>query len=248
MTRLLGAALAIALISSPAGAARADQKEADAALDKAIKALGGAEKLEKADAVVITAKGTIKIQGNENELTWKTTIQGTDHMRNEFNGDQFQGVFVIAGDKGWGKFGENDTNELQGDFLDSQRQSVYLSAVVARPTLLKGKGFKYESAGEDKVGGKPAVALKCTGPDGKAFTLLLDKESGLPLATRTKAKGFNGEEFDQESTFADYKDFDGIKRPTKIEIKRDGEPFVTQTVTDVKVLDKVPDDTFAAPK
>ena len=51
-----------------------------------------------------------------------------------------------------------------------------------------------------------------------------------------------------ETTFGDYKDFGGIKKATKIEVKRDGEPFQKMEVTEFKVLDKVDPETFTEPK
>jgi hypothetical protein len=57
-----------------------------------------------------------------------------------------------------------------------------------------------------------------------------------------------GEEFTQETTFADYKDFDGIRRPTKIASKRDGEPFITQHLTEFRALSKVDPKTFTQPE
>ncbi len=63
-----------------------------------------------------------------------------------------------------------------------------------------------------------------------------------------KVIGFNGEEYVQDSTFSDYKDFGGIKKATKVSTKRDGEDFLEGEVTDFKVLDKVPAETFAEPK
>ena len=94
----------------------------------------------------------------------------------------------------------------------------------------------------------PAVALKVTGPDGKDFTLYFDKESGLPVRLVAKVVGFNGEEFVQDSTFSDYKDFGGIKKSAKVSVKRDGETFVESEITDFKIIDKVPAETFAEPK
>jgi hypothetical protein len=246
MTRLLGAALAIALVSNLAGVARADDK-ADTILDKAIKALGGQEKLDKADAISVSSKGTARFQGNESDVTWKSTVKGTDHMRNELKSDQFNAIFVLAGDKGWGKFGD-ETREMEGGFLANQKRNLAMQLVPMRPVVLKGKGFKYEAVGEQQVGGKPASGLKVTDPDGKDFTLYFDNETGLPVLLKAKITGFNGEEFDQETTYADYKDFDGIKKATKVETKRNGELFSNQTVTDFKVLDKVDPETFTEPK
>jgi hypothetical protein len=92
------------------------------------------------------------------------------------------------------------------------------------------------------------VVLKVTGPDGKDFTLFFDKESGLPVRQVARILSFQGEEYTSETTFADYKDFDGIKKATKITVKRDGEPFQSWEVTEFKVLDKVDAEIFTEPK
>ena len=66
----------------------------------------------------------------------------------------------------------------------------------------KGKGFKIEAAGEEKVGDKPAAVVKVTGPDSKDFKLFFDKESGLPVKlVATVARIRRRDEFTQESTY-----------------------------------------------
>ena len=90
--------------------------------------------------------------------------------------------------------------------------------------------------------------MKITGPDGKDFTLYFDKESGLPVKMVATVAGFQGQDYTQETLFSDYKDFGGIKKATKVVVKRDGEPFITQELTEFKVLDKVEPDTFTEPK
>ncbi len=84
MTRFLSAALAAAFLFTTSGAARADDKDAKAILDKAIKALGGEEKLGKVEAFSWKSKGTITFNGNENETNGLMTIKGLDHYRREF--------------------------------------------------------------------------------------------------------------------------------------------------------------------
>jgi hypothetical protein len=175
------------------------------------------------------------------------TIKGLDQYRREFGNDQFNAVVVVDGAKGWRRFGEN-ANELEGDGLANEKRAIYLHVVPITLVALNGNGFKYEAAGEEKVGDKPAVVLKVTGPDSKDFKLYLDKESGLPLKLVAKVLSFRGDEYTSETTYSDYKDFGGIKKATKFEIKRDGEQFQTWEITDFKVLDKVDADTFAEPK
>ena len=241
------ASLSIVLI----GSARADEKEVTAVLDKAIKALGGEEKLAKAAGFSWKTKGTLTFNDSDNPISGQATLKGIGHYRNEFEGEfggnQFKGVTVLSGDKGWRKIGEM-LMELDGDALASERRTVYLQAVPNSVLPLKGKGFKVESGGEEKVDDKPAVVLKVTGPDGKDFQISFDKESGLPVKQVAKVSGFNGDEFTQETTFKDYKDFGGIKKATKVESKRDGEKFLVAEISDFKALDKVDDATFAEPK
>lgn len=251
MKRFLGAALLAAVAVALTNSARADEQEAKAVLERAIKAVGGEEALGKAGVITWKAKGTITFGGNDNEYTGQTTVQGLVRSRaefeGEFNGNSIEGVTVIDGDKGWRKFGD-DTMELDDDELAREKRSLYLQVVPVLIVPMKGDGFKVESAAEEKVGGKPASVLKVTAPDGKAFTISFDKESGLPVKTVATVAGFQGEDFTQETTFADYKDFGGIKKATKLESKRDGERFVEAEITEFKVLEKADAATFAEPK
>ena len=214
MKRFLGIALVTAALAPLGGPARADEPDAKAVLDKGIQALGGEEKLGKAGALSWKSKGTLTFSGDDNEFSGTTTTQGLDHYRvdfeGEFNGNEFHGVTVLDGAKGWRKLGDN-VMDLDGEALARERRTVYLQLVPVLLVPLKGKDFKVESAGEEKVGDKPAAKLKVTGPDAKTFTLSFDKESGLPVKLVASVPGFQGDEFEQTTTFANYKDVDGIK-------------------------------------
>jgi hypothetical protein len=252
MMRFLSALfLATFLCGLGTTARAADAKDAKAILDKAIKALGGEDKLSKAEALTWKAKGVISFGGNDNKFTSQTTVQGLDHFRNEFEGEfggnPIKGVVVLNGDKAWRKFGDMG-QELDAAGLANEKRSIYLTLVPTTILPLKSKGFHVEVAPEEKVGDKAAVVLKVTGPDGKDFKVYLDKETSLPVKQVAKVVGFMGEEFTQETTFSDYKDFDGIKKATKVENKRDGEKFLATELTEFKVLDKVDPKTFAEPQ
>jgi hypothetical protein len=252
MKRLFGTVLLAAVVSFLAGPVRAaDDKEVEAVLDKAIKALGGAEKLEKVKAFSWKGKGKINFGGNESEFSATATVEGLGNSHSEFEGEfggnKIKGVTVLSGDKGWRKFGDM-VMEMDKDALANEKRGLYLQVAPATILPLKTKGFKVEAAGSEKVGDKPAVVLKVTGPDGKDFKLFFDKESGLPVKLVAKVAGFMGDEFTQETTYGGYKEFGGIKKATKVESKRDGEKFLEQEITDFKPLEKVDAKTFAEPK
>jgi hypothetical protein len=250
MKRFLGAAL-VAVLAVASGTARADEQEAKAVIGKAIKAMGGEEKLGKVEGATWKTKGKMTINDNTSEFNSQVTVKGFDHLRSEFegefNGNAVKGVFVLAGDKAWRKFGDN-ANELEGDALANQKRSAYLQVIPANPASLKANGFKVESSGEEKVADKSAAVVTVTGPDGKDFKLFFDKESGLPVKMVAQVADFQGNDSTQETTFGDYKDFGGVKKATKIESKRDGQRFLEQEVTEFQVLDKVDPSRFDEPK
>jgi hypothetical protein len=251
MKRFIGVVLAAVLGSSLGSSIRADDKDPKPILDKAIKALGGEETLKKAEAVTWKSKGTITINGNENKFRIQATVQGLDRYRSEFDGEfdgnEFKAVAVLNGNKGWRRFGDNNM-EMDEDAVANEKRSVYLQVVPMRLLPLKDKGFKLEAGGDEKVGDKPAVSIKATGPDGKDFRLYFDKESGLPVKLVAKVIGFQGEEYTQETTYANYKDFNGIKKATKVESKRDGDDFIKSELDEFKIVDKVDPKTFAEPE
>ncbi len=252
MKRFLGAVLTVSVVCAMSGSSRADEKEATAILDKAIKAMGGEEKLSKIKIFSVKSKGTLTIMGNDNDFTTSAIHEGLDRLRSEFNGkfgdNDFKAVAVINGDKGWSKFADMDM-EMDEKRLKDEKRRNYLNVVSTLIVFAKSKGFKLDTAGEEKVGDKPAAVLKVTGPDQQDFKLFFDKESGLLVKQMASVPEFNGEgEYMQESTFDNYKDFDGIKRATKLEVKRDGEKLLSSEVVEFKVLDKVEADTFSQPK
>jgi hypothetical protein len=245
-------ALLAAVTLGMAVSSRADDKDAKAVIEKGIKALGGDEKLTKAGTCSWKSKGTITLNGDDNEFTSVSTLQGLDHYRSEFEGkfgdNDVKGVTVLSGDKGWQKFNDND-RELDADAVINEKHRINIQAIPTTLVQLNGKGFKIESATDEKIGDKPAAGIKVTGPEGKDFTLYFDKESGLPVKLVATVAGFGGgEDFNQETTFNDYKDFDGIKKATKISSKRNGEKFIDVEISEFKVLDNVPAETFTQPK
>jgi hypothetical protein len=250
MKPFLGAALAIFFMAAAGSPARADDKDPNAILDKAIKAAGGEEKLKKLDAMSWKSKASIIINGDSNDISLNSTVQGLDRYRTEFEGkfqdNPFKGIVVLNGNKGWRKFGDQ-AMDMDEDAVANEKRQIYLQVLPTKLVTLKEKGYKLEAADEQKVGDKPAAGIKVTTPDGKDFTIYFDKETGLPSRIVAKVVGFDGQEFTQETTLKDYKEFDGIKRATKADSKRDGEDFIKSEITEFKALDKVDPKTFEEP-
>ena len=99
MGRYIATVFTAVILSVPCLPARAVEGDAKEILDKGIKALGGEEKLAKAEAITWKTKGTIKFNDNENEFTGFVTIKGLDHFRRESGNDQFSVVGRVQWDR-----------------------------------------------------------------------------------------------------------------------------------------------------
>jgi hypothetical protein len=242
MRRTNAIIVAVAVLAVTCGAARADDPKAKAILDRAIKALGGEEKLAKIDAFSWKAKVRFGPAGQEMDA--EAIFKGIDHMRRAYGVN----LVVLAGDKGWRKV-RGATRELSDEFIANEKQSTYLQVIPIILLPIKRDDFRYEVADEGKVGDKPAFALKISAPDGKDFTLFFDKETGLPVKEVARLDIPGGREAIAETTFSDYKDFGGIKKATRIEVKSIGfGSGFSEVITDFRVLDKIDEGTFAEPK
>ena len=141
MKRIFGIAFVAALASGYGTSILADDEVAKATLDKAIKALGGEEKLAKLEAFTWKSKGKLIINGSDNNFNSHVTVQGFDQYRSEFegefNGNTVKGVTVLNGDKGWRKFGDQLT-EMNEDQVANEKRSIYLMVIPTTLVALKG--------------------------------------------------------------------------------------------------------------
>ncbi len=249
--RLFGAVLTAACVFGAVNAARAADPDAKAVIDKAIKAAGGEEKLAKIKAFSWKTKGVITFGDNDNDFTSESTLMVPDkyhsQFNGEFNGNAVTGITVFDGKNGWRKFGDNQM-EMDEDALVNERHNIELMVLPTVLLPLKSDRYKLGKTGEEKVGDKPATFVTATGPTGKTVKLWFDAESGLPVKMEARVMGFGGEEFTQETRFSAYKEFDGIKKATKLESLRDGNRFVDQEVIEFKLLEKVDPELFKEPK
>jgi hypothetical protein len=250
MRRHLGAVLMVSWILGASSPILADDAAAKAILDKAIKAMGGEEKISKIGMMVHKSKGVLKLNGNDNPFSIESTFQDVSHYRGEFEAKVMDNdvsvVTVLNGDKGWRKI--NGTSmPMDEETLATTKRTVMIQSLPTLLLPLKGKEYKLETVGEEKIGDAPAAGIKVTTPDGKDFTIFFDKKSGLVVKVVAKVPDFQGGETSQETVFSAFKEFDGLKRPTKIESKRDGQPFMEQEVSEFKVLDKADPKAFEEP-
>jgi len=234
--------LTLALVA--AAPARADDAtEARAIIDKAVKAVGDEAKLASAKAYTQKISGKFHGPAGVIAFTGEWAVSLPDQLRqaieSQSDGITFRTVRVIAGDKGWLRV--NDTLvELDKDALAGEHAQMY-AAWVASLLPLKEKDFVLT-----KVGESPTVGVKVTHKEHGAVTLFFDAEKGWLVRAEFRVKVANGEAT-QEVVYDDYQDVDGLKRPRKITVRRDGKVLVEAEVSDFKPLDKPDPKLFEKP-
>jgi hypothetical protein len=237
--------LVVCLLVALAGPAPAEQPaEARAIIDKAIAAVGGKDKLARAKHMTWNEKGTYYGMGDGLPYTGHYAMQWPNQFRMEI-----EGVFtmVVNGDQGWLK-SDKGTIEMPKEMLASQKEDLY-GGWVASLLPLENKAFTLAALPETKIADHAAVGVKVSHKDRSDVELYFDKEKGLLVKSTftTHDPEKKNKEVKQEVLFSEYKEFDGIKLPTKLVIKRDGKLFVEAASSDFKMPEKVDEKLFAKP-
>jgi hypothetical protein len=155
-------------------------------------------------------------------------------------------INVVNADKGWNRTG-NVTMEMDSDAMAAAKERIYVTR-VAMLEPLRDKEFTLTLLPETKISDKPAVGVRVSRKGRRDIDLFFDKDTGLRTASRYKViDDLSGLEADEENLYADYKEFDGVKHPMKLTIKRNGKTFLETQVTDFKPADKLDDMLFAEP-
>jgi hypothetical protein len=249
MRTLLALSAVACLVIAPS--TRADEK-ADLlkVIDKAIKAHSADKGPKDKKATTFKIKGAVHTMGMDLEFTGEYQTQEPDKLRTvqelTVMGQEIKVVTVLNGDKGWVNV-LNETKEFDKDAMAGLKEEFY-AGKVAELTGLKDKGYKLAALAEKKINDRAAVGISVAHEGHKDIFLYFDKETGMLVMSERQARDVNsGQEYKQESRYGNYKDVEGVKRPHKIEILRDGEKFVEAEVTDYKHLDKLDDSVFEKP-
>jgi outer membrane lipoprotein-sorting protein len=244
---------AVVLGLAAAGAARADEKaDARALIDKAVKALGGEDKVAAKKALTFKSKGKFYGLGEAIDNTGDFSVQAPDKIRMQIdssvNGMKFTLVVVFDGKQGWTKFNDQ-TNEMDKDAVEEMKEQMYAGAVEALTPLLKDKGFELSPVGEVKVGSHEAVGIRVSHKGHRDVNLFFDKKTGLLVKSerRVKDQMTGGQEVTEERLLDDYKEAGGVKHPTKVVVKRDGKDYSDNEITDYQPAEQLDDSVFAKP-
>jgi len=231
--------------------ARADDAaDARAIIEKAVKAHGGQDKLDKLPGTAIKFKGTFHGAGEGIPMSGEVSSQGPDKQRIdievEAGGQKIPVVIIVAGDKGWSKIAK-DVTEMDKDKLAEAKEQAY-AGWVATLAPLKDKQFTLATIGEVKIEKRAALGVKVSSKGHRDIDLYFDKETGMLVKSETRVKDDGGQEVTEESFPSEYKDVQGTKQAHKFSVKRNGKLFMEGEASKVELFEKLDASTFAKPE
>jgi hypothetical protein len=225
------------------------QDEARAILDKAIKAHGGADKLNKAKGQTAKAKGKMELLGGL-EFTQESAIQYPDKMREVIhltvNGMNIDVTTVYNGKEGWiNTMGQ--TMPLEGAILEAVKDAMDTMA-LSRLAFAGSKDLRLSLLGESKVNDKPVIGVKVSREGHKDVNMYFDKGTGLLTKFEHRVKDAqSGQEVAEERIIPEYQDVDGMKVAKKVMVNRDDKKYMEADILEVKLSDKLDSSLFEKP-
>lgn len=230
------AAVALAVGRSAAD----DQAEARAVIDKALKAMGGEDKL-KMKAAVWKARGKVKYGPCQEEReftgTWSVSLPQRCRIAIDV-GDKSLFLCVKDGDRIWTKIADLPVEDAAPGI-----SRIFYGSWVEGLTPLGDKAFSLSLLKDEVVNDRPAVGVKVVCKDRPKVYLYFDKETGLLAGSRF----FDGDDLEQSCVYSDYKEDDGFKHPTTVTLWQRGRVSMVYTVTEYKRLEKLDDKLFEKP-
>src|SRR5262245_2749776 len=220
-------ALLVALLAPPAGT------DARAVIRRAIQAHGGAEALDRLRLVREKTVGELHLRGKTFPFTSETLQRLPDQFRHtltsENDGNKFEMLQVYDGKKGWliegGLSRPVDAMHLAG--WKATAHAAYVASLT--PLLAEDKGYRFTLLPEAKVQGRPAVGIKVSQADQRDVNLYFDRDNSL-LVKKVLRPHAGGAASVQEEIFSDFKDVQGLKRPTRVQVLINGVPHAEGTI------------------
>jgi hypothetical protein len=243
VTRTNQALLIVALLTV-AGPARGSEKEAKEILQRAIKAHGGERTLTKAAQLRRRDVGTQTLPSGLVKFTIELVRSLPDRFRLTAEVGRIKTTIVFNGDKAWQSDG-GPAVEQQQAHVQELREEAYVDWIITLVPLTR-TGFTLSTLPKTKVGGEAAVGIKVVRKGSPEVRLYFLESSGLLARAEREAREV-GLKVDKEYLYSAYKEFDGVKLPTKQVVLINGRKFTEFTSSDVSFPARLPEKTFAKP-
>ncbi len=227
------------------------EPQAEAVLERAIEAHGGASRLEQTKKGRLKAAVEGKLKGEPFQVVWEETfdLPGRYHrtVKGTVGGNVFDMTGAVAGSRGWIRQEQKPLREFPVLEQPSLEQHGY--AILAQILQLRNKDSDLQLLGEETKDGRRLVGIRAVSSRAAA-DLYFDKSTGLLARARRPLPSFvtGKEKTIGENVFEDYHDIQGIRYPMHLKATSDGANALNFKIISLEFLDKVDPNIFDKPE
>lgn len=246
---LFSIALSVAVAeraSSQESTPKGDEKlpEASSILDRHVEVTGGKEAYQKVKTRITEA--TFAMPAMRLEFPMKLYQNDQMFIRTEMDLQAMGGAQTngLTNGVAWEISPMTGVRILEGDELENVQRNAYLHPELEWRKIYAGA----KTVGIEEINGKPAYKVELT-PKGKDTTPhyeFYDKESGLLVRSIRTEPAQNGGKIKLRSDTLEWKEFDGIKIPSKSKIMMETQEVVF-TVEKVRHNEEIPAEKLQVP-
>lgn len=198
---------------------------AESILKKSIQAIGGDAAIAAINDIILN--GSASLMGEEATITQKVIIPNGYSFELSIQGMTLQKELLKNGEYSTAAQGK----EVPAD--DKMKEELNEKAAFFQDVYMLKNRYTFSLKGIESVEGSDAYALEIKTPQGRTFTKFYDDKSGLPVKSSIAIETPKGP-FTVSIYFQNYKDFNGVKIPTKV-INDLGQFKIEANFNDVKV-------------
>jgi outer membrane lipoprotein-sorting protein len=184
----------------------------DQIVQKHVEALGGAEKLNSIQTLVVTGKASIL---GQTDAALTIQVKRPNQMRLEIDYQGKKVVQAFDGTVAWTVNPLVDTEPKQSNDDDTRAAQESSDFIGGNLVDYKSKGNMVELVDKEDVDGAAVYKLKITKKNGSIEYDYLDAHSFLPVRTEGKRTQF-GQQILYESRIGDYKPVAGVLMPFNV--------------------------------
>ena len=224
--------------------ATAHAQTADEIIARHLAARGGLERIRSVQSLRMHATAT---RGSGESVLLSREIKRPGRIRLEFTYQGVTGVYACDGEQGWRVSPSTGSMDPQLMAPPETRAALEQADIDGPFVDSEAKGITVELLGRVPVAGRQAFKFKATSKNDAVRHFYVDADTYLLVrtdATRT----MRGRTVQLETTFADYRDVNGLRFPPLIESAARGRPAPLRIVVDiVEVGPAIEDARFSLP-
>lgn len=215
---------------------------AEAVLARYAEVTGGVDKYKTIEGIAQEATISLAAAGIEGKMEMK--YAGPTRLLVAVNmgaaGTERSGLYD---DVGWSDSLTTGTRLVTGKELDQLKSQIDLRQYYDPAAIYK----EMELLGEEEIDGESCYALKLTRPNGSVEHEYYSVETGLKVKSKMTAETAMGA-IPMETFYLDYKDFSGVKQPTRMTQKLPNGMELEMTVSRYEINPEFEEGAFDLPE